>query len=144
MIECQVTHNLKRVILLSNTNIKLIHYSCVHFWGHRCDFSILVFKHFLPGDLSFESNFLNQQFPFITSVDIADCSCLQAEIFLYIFITISVLCVQMPMIKLQSLEGEVFEIDVEIARQSVTIKTMLEGNQKLFYSVYRPIVFIEK
>eukprot|EP00516_Mucochytrium_quahogii_P004473 CAMPEP_0203755992 /NCGR_PEP_ID=MMETSP0098-20131031/9326_1 /ASSEMBLY_ACC=CAM_ASM_000208 /TAXON_ID=96639 /ORGANISM=" , Strain NY0313808BC1" /LENGTH=38 /DNA_ID= /DNA_START= /DNA_END= /DNA_ORIENTATION= len=32
----------------------------------------------------------------------------------------------MPMIKLQSLEGEVFEIDVEIARQSVTIKTMLE------------------
>lgn len=107
-------------------------------------FQILVFKHFLPGDLSFESNFLNQQFPFITSVDIADCSCLQAEIFLYFFITISVLCVQMPMIKLQSLEGEVFEIDVEIARQSVTIKTMLEGNQKLFYSVYRPIVFIEK
>lgn len=42
------------------------------------------------------------------------------------------------------MEGEVFEIDVEIARQSVTIKTMLEGNQKLFYSVYRPIVFIEK
>lgn len=83
-------------------------------------------------------------FLFITSVDIADCSCLQAEIFLYFFITISVLCVQMPMIKLQSLEGEVFEIDVEIARQSVTIKTMLEGNQKLFYSVYRPIVFIEK
>lgn len=87
---------------------------------------------------------MNQQFPFKTSVDIADCSCLQTEIFLYIFITISVLCVQMPMIKLQSLEGEVFEIDVEIARQSVTIKTMLEGNQKLFYSVYRPIVFIEK
>lgn len=50
----------------------------------------------------------------------------------------------MPMIKLQSLEGEVFEIDVEIARQSVTIKTMLEGNQKSFYSVYKPSVFIEK
>lgn len=48
-------------------------------------FQILVFKHFLPGDLSFESNFLNQQFPFKTSVDIADCSCLQAEIFLYFF-----------------------------------------------------------
>lgn len=143
MIECQVTHNLKRVISLSNTNTKLIPYSCVHFWGHQFDFSNPC-KHFLPGDLSFESNFLNQQFPFITSVDIADCSCLQTEIILYIFITISVLCVQMPMIKLQSLEGEVFEIDVEIARQSVTIKTMLEGNQKSFYSVNRPIVFIEK
>lgn len=102
-------------------------------------FQILVFKHFLPGDLSFESNFLN----FITSVDIADCSCLQTEIFLYIFISISVLCVQMPMIKLQSLEGEVFEIDVEIARQSVTIKTMLEGNQKFFYSVYRPMFLLK-
>lgn len=44
----------------------------------------------------------------------------------------------MPMIKLQSLEGEVFEIDVEIARQSVTIKTMLEGNQNSFYCVNKP------
>lgn len=42
------------------------------------------------------------------------------------------------------MEGEVFEIDVEIARQSVTIKTMLEGNQKSFYSVYKPSVFIVK
>lgn len=32
----------------------------------------------------------------------------------------------MPVIKLQSLDGEVFEVDVEIAKQSVTIKTMLE------------------
>lgn len=32
----------------------------------------------------------------------------------------------MPKIKLQSHDGEVFEVDVEIAKQSVTIKTMLE------------------
>lgn len=33
----------------------------------------------------------------------------------------------MPQIKLQSSDGESFEIDLEVARQSVTIKTMLEG-----------------
>merc|ERR1712183_809528 len=32
----------------------------------------------------------------------------------------------MPIIKLQSSDGEVFPVDVEIARQSITIKTMLE------------------
>ena len=34
---------------------------------------------------------------------------------------------QMPNIKLQSSDGEVYDVDIEIAKQSVTIKTMLEG-----------------
>lgn len=33
----------------------------------------------------------------------------------------------MPRIKLQSSDGETLEVDIEIAKQSNVIKTMLEG-----------------
>ena len=40
-----------------------------------------------------------------------------------------------PKIKLQSSDGDVFDVEVEIAKQSVTIKTMLEGNRHAFYLI---------
>ena len=33
----------------------------------------------------------------------------------------------MSLIRLQSSDGDTFEVDTEIAKQSITIKTMLEG-----------------
>ena len=33
----------------------------------------------------------------------------------------------MPQLKLQSSDGEIFHVDAQIAKQSITIRTMLEG-----------------
>ncbi len=38
-------------------------------------------------------------------------------------------------IKLQSSDGDTFDVEVEIAKQSITIKTMLEGNRHAFYLI---------
>ena len=43
-----------------------------------------------------------------------------------IFLTPNLYSDKMPTIKLQSSDGDIFPVDVEIAKQSVTIKTMLE------------------
>lgn len=43
----------------------------------------------------------------------------------------------MPVIKLQSSDGEIFEVEVDIAKASNTIKTMIEG-KKLNYMYVKP------
>ena len=49
----------------------------------------------------------------------------QFKLNFYIRLTYVILF-QMQTMKLQSSDGDTFEVDVEIAKQSVTIKTMLE------------------
>ena len=38
-------------------------------------------------------------------------------------------------IKLQSSDGDTFDVEVEIAKQSATIKTMLEGKEHFRYEI---------
>ena len=51
----------------------------------------------------------------------------ETDVHVYTYMYLQVQGVKMPMIKLQSSDGEVFDVDVEIAKASNTIKTMIEG-----------------
>ena len=46
-------------------------------------------------------------------------------------------------VKLQSNDGETFDVDIEIAKQSTTIKTMLEGKGLVFALVIFILEFID-
>jgi len=47
-------------------------------------------------------------------------------------------------IKLQSSDGDVFDVDIEIAKQSTTIRTMLEGKIFSFYLIKIHFYFFER
>lgn len=45
-------------------------------------------------------------------------------------------------IKLQSSDGDTFEVEVEIAKQSATIKTMLEGRSSVFGFCFHELIVV--
>ena len=44
---------------------------------------------------------------------------------------------QMPNIRLQSSDGETFDVDVDVAKASMTIRTMLDGMYYISFSFYQ-------
>ncbi len=50
----------------------------------------------------------------------------------------------MPSLKLQSSDGEVFSVETQIAKQSNTIRTMLEGKIFLFLLSMKVDVYLDE